>query len=176
MGGREDLDGALKAIMAAKREELGGPPTPEELLAYRDGTLDPVAREELEAKLAVYPDAARTLADIASFPNVEPAPGTPVLSEEDVEARWQALKKLLTPIPSPIALPSTGRGAPPPAAEARPPSPGRAGVRWERGARGVRSLGPHSLPPREGRRHPAPTTFPPLPVGWECDGRGGPGG
>jgi hypothetical protein len=114
VGGREDLDGALKAIMAAKREELGEPPTPEELLAYHDGTLDPAAREELEARLAVYPDAARTLADIAAFPNVEPAPGTTVLSEEEVEARWQGLKKILTPFPSPIALPTPGRGAPPP--------------------------------------------------------------
>ena len=44
------------------------------------------------------------------------------------------LRRGLTPIPSPIALPSPGRGAPPPAFS------------------------------------------PPLPVGWECDGRGGQGG
>ena len=93
MSGREELDRAIEAIMAAKREELGGPPTPEELLAWRDGRLDPAERQSVEARMAVHPDAARALADLAAFPDVEPAPGTPELSEDDVEARWQSLRK-----------------------------------------------------------------------------------
>jgi len=131
--GREDLDNALKAIMAAKREELGEPPTPEELLACRDGRLDPAARQSVADRLAVYPDAARTLADLSAFPEVEPAPGTPELSDGEVEARWQALRQKLgeverplTPSPSPIARPSTGRGElPSTRPQAFSPSPGR---------------------------------------------------
>lgn len=95
MGGREDLERALKAIVAAKHEELGEPPTPEELLAYRDGELDPAARQSIEARIAVHPDAARTLADLAAFPDMEPAPGTREPSEEDVAASWQALRQRL---------------------------------------------------------------------------------
>lgn len=99
MSGREELDSVLETIMAAKREELGEPPTPEELLAYRDGELDPAARRSVEARLAVYPDAARALADLAAFPGVEPAPGTPELSDDEIEARWQALRQKLGPSP-----------------------------------------------------------------------------
>lgn len=108
MSGREELDSALKAIMAAKREELGEPPTPEELLAWRDGGLDPAARRSVEARLAVYPDAARALADLAAFPEVEPAAGTPELSDDDIEARWQGLRKRMEEIHSSPAPSSTG--------------------------------------------------------------------
>jgi anti-sigma factor RsiW len=95
VGGREDLERALKAIVAAKREELGEPPAPEELLAYRDGELDVAARQALEARIALHPEVARTLADLAAFPDVEPAPGTWEPSEEDVAAAWQALRRRL---------------------------------------------------------------------------------
>lgn len=95
MGGREDFDRALGAIMAEKREQLGGPPTPEELLAYLDGELDGAARESIEARIAVYPEAARALADLSSFPDVEPAPGTAEPTDEEVAATWQALRRKL---------------------------------------------------------------------------------
>ncbi|HEX5717148.1 MAG TPA: amino acid adenylation domain-containing protein [Thermoanaerobaculia bacterium] len=42
----------------------------------------------------------------------------------------------LTPDPSPIAHPPPGRGAPPPSPRDGSPSPGRVGVRWERGLGG----------------------------------------
>ncbi len=99
MGGQEDFAKALKAIMAAKREELGEPPTPEELLAYRDGRLDPGGRERMEARIAVHPDAARALADLAAFPAVEPAPGTPELTDEDLDVRWQAFRQRVAALP-----------------------------------------------------------------------------
>lgn len=95
MSGQDDLQSSLKAIMAARREGLGEPPTPEELLAYRDGRLSPPERDRMEDRLAVWPDAARTLADIAAFPNVEPAPGTPELSDDDITARWQSFRQRL---------------------------------------------------------------------------------
>jgi hypothetical protein len=93
--------------MAARREELGEPPTPEELLAYRDGRLSPEERDRMEDRLAVWPDAARTLADIAAFPNVEPAPGTPELSDDDITARWQSFRQRLPDRPAqpPVAKP-----------------------------------------------------------------------
>ena len=91
--------------MAAKREELGEPPTPDELLAYREGRLDPAARERLEARIAIYPEAARTLADLAAFPDIEPAPGVKDVSAEEVAARWRSFRQKLpdrptNPVPS----------------------------------------------------------------------------
>jgi hypothetical protein len=100
VGGQDDFDSAVKAIMAAKREELGEPPSPEELLAYRDGRLEPEERARLEAAIALHPDAARALADLAAFPEIEAAPGTPELTEEDVTARWQAFQKRLPERPA----------------------------------------------------------------------------
>lgn len=99
MSGQDDFVDALRAIMAAKREELGEPPAPDELLAYRDGRLDPAARERLEARVAVYPEAARALADLAAFPAIEPAPGVPDVSAEEVGARWQTFRQKLADLP-----------------------------------------------------------------------------
>lgn len=99
--------------MAAQRKELGGPPTPEELLAYRDNRLEPAERERLEARIAVYPDAARTLADLAAFPAVEPAPGVPDVSPEEVAARWQSFRQRIVESPAPpAAAPQEPRTAP----------------------------------------------------------------
>src|SRR3954468_21816061 len=96
--------------MAAQRNELGEPPSPEELLAYRDGRLDPEARQRIEDKIAIYPEAARALADLAAFPDVEAAPGTPELSDEEIGPRWQTFRlKLpeLPPVPAAQPAPST---------------------------------------------------------------------
>jgi len=123
MGGRENLDSALKAIMAAKRDELGGAPTPEELLAYRDGLLDPAARQVVEEKLAAYPEAAQTLADLAAFPDLDE---TPELTEEDLDVRWQAFRKRLEEVESPRPpVPSPG--------PRRDALPGRGGTDRSRG-------------------------------------------
>lgn len=113
MSGQDDFGDSLKAIMAAKRREVGGPPTPEELLAYRDGRLDPAERERLEARIAVHPDAARALADLAAFPEIEPAPGVPDVSAEEVAARWQSFRQKLADLPAPQpAAPEARREAP----------------------------------------------------------------
>ncbi|HSS50120.1 MAG TPA: hypothetical protein VLX28_14375, partial [Thermoanaerobaculia bacterium] len=90
--------------MATKRDQWGEPPSPEELLAYRDGRLEPEERLRMEARIAVYPDAARALADLAAFPDVAPAPGTPELSdlsEDEIGARWQAFRQRLPELPVP---------------------------------------------------------------------------
>ncbi len=114
--------------MAAKRRELGEPPTPEELLAYRDGSLAPAERERLEARIAVYPDAARALADLAAFPDIEPAPGVPDISEEEVAARWQTFRQRLAELPPPQpAAPAEPRETAPGVVPLRPPAPSGSG-------------------------------------------------
>lgn len=95
MSGRDDLKAAMRAVMAARREQLGEPPTPEELLDYRDGRLDDAERETIEAKIAAFPDAARALADLAAFPEVEPAEGVGEVSDEQLAARWESFRERL---------------------------------------------------------------------------------
>lgn len=112
MSGRDDFATALEAIMARKCEELGEPPTPEELLAYREGRLDPAARDLLEARIAVHPDAARALADLAAFPDIEPGPDTPEPSEEEMEAGWQAFRQKLEKLPKPAPASADRRDRP----------------------------------------------------------------
>lgn len=112
MGGQDDFVTALKAIMAATREELGEPPTPEELLAWRDDRLEPAARQRVEAKIAVHPDAARALADLAAFPDVVAAPGTPELDDEEIGARWLAFRERLPAAPARDLTPRAFPGPP----------------------------------------------------------------
>lgn len=126
MGGREDFDRALKAIMAAKRDELGGPPTPEELLAYRDGSLEPAARRSVEERLAVYPEAAHALAALAAFPDLEADPEVPEPSKEEMDDRWRAFRQRLE------TLPEVGPRPPAPSPEHASPGRGGAEIRaWE---------------------------------------------
>lgn len=129
MGGHDDLINSLEAIMAARREELGEPPTPEELLAYRDGRLSPEQRRTIEAKIAVYPDAARALADLRAFPVVAPAPGTPELSDDEIGLRWQTFRKRLGELPPPTRPQVADR-----AALAQIPAPPRPSIRGWRSA------------------------------------------
>src|SRR3954454_6805617 len=104
--------------MAARHEGDGEPPTPEELLAYRDGRLDAAARQVIEDKLALHPDEARALADLQAFPDVEPAPGTPDLSDEEIAARWQSFRRRLEDRP---AGPGGGSAGPPASSPATAP-------------------------------------------------------
>jgi anti-sigma factor RsiW len=130
LSGQDDLKTSLRAIMAARLEELGGPPTPEELLAFRDGGLSPEERERMAARIAAAPDAACALADLAAFPDVEPAPGVPELSDDDLAAGWLAFRQRLPDrAPSPPAE-AVREAAPAPVRPAvfQPSSPAR--QRW----------------------------------------------
>jgi hypothetical protein len=116
VGGQDDLVSSLQAIMAARREQVGGPPTPEELLAFRDGRLEPEERERIAARIALDADSARALADLAAFPAVEPAPGVRELSEEEITAGWQAFRRGLPVAPAVPGAASVSSVAPPAAA------------------------------------------------------------
>lgn len=95
MDERDLLRAAMRSIAASERERLGEPPTPEEILAYREGTLPERDRQVLEEKLAAFPEAAEALADLASFPDVTPKPGVTKPSAEDTERSWQSFQKRL---------------------------------------------------------------------------------
>lgn len=123
MAGQDDLRASLEALMAAKRDKPGEPPTPEDLLAYRDGRLTAEQRRRVEQKIAGDPDAGRALQDLAAFPEVVPAPGTPELSDEEIGARWQAFRARLGELPPPLAAPVPPVALEPPREERAPALP-----------------------------------------------------
>jgi hypothetical protein len=75
----EEWDAATGEYLAAERERLGGPPTPEEMVAYQRGELSPEATERVQAALVCYPGLAAALIE----PAIDEAAGT--LSKEEWE-------------------------------------------------------------------------------------------
>lgn len=79
----------LKNIAEARRSEAH--PQPDILLAYHFGTLADDQRATLQNHLATCPQCARTVLDMADFPDVELAPG--VHSTEPDEQEMAELEK-----------------------------------------------------------------------------------
>lgn len=112
MGGEPDLKAALRALLDQGREEME-PPSPEELIAYRDGLLSARERAAVEERLAVFPEAARALGDLARFPDLEPPPDAEPLSEERLDESWRQFRTRL----------EAGASEKPEGEPAEPPSP-----------------------------------------------------
>lgn len=68
----------LRAL-AAERQSIGHP-GPELLVAYHEQGLEPEEREVLQDHLAVCPECAHAVLDMATFPEVEPMGDDPVAS------------------------------------------------------------------------------------------------
>ncbi|HYO78359.1 MAG TPA: hypothetical protein VE010_18010 [Thermoanaerobaculia bacterium] len=58
---KNDWDAALDAWIIAERERLGGPPTPEEVVAYTRGELMPAEAARVRALLVYYPELTELL-------------------------------------------------------------------------------------------------------------------
>ncbi len=78
------------------RAELGLAPTPEELVSYYFGELDDANRRRIRAYLAVSPEAAETVLDMARFSELEPDSA----ELPDLEASWQRLRQRVAELPS----------------------------------------------------------------------------
>jgi len=74
----------------ALRAELGPAPTPDELVSYHFGELEDADRRRVRAYLAVSPEAAETVLDMARFAELEPDPAE---QPDDFEASWQRLRQ-----------------------------------------------------------------------------------
>ncbi len=82
-------------VTRERREQNEDPVTPEELLAYSAGELSDAECEHLRDRLARQPEAARAAADLARFPDVEPADEGVRLTDDDVAADWKSLRARL---------------------------------------------------------------------------------
>lgn len=64
-------------------------PSPDQLIAYDSGELSEQDAIRLREHLAVCPDCARTVLDLAAFPKLEAGPGVEPLSSEATESQWR---------------------------------------------------------------------------------------
>ena len=96
----------IQAIMADKGAGTE-PPTPDELLKFRQGTLAPEDLEDLLERAAVSPETARALLDTSRFPEMSLA-DEPPLSEERMAFQWQRFQERWRPAgEAPAPDPST---------------------------------------------------------------------
>jgi len=70
-----------------ERERLGGPPTPEDLVAYARGELSESEAARIRRLLVAYPEFADVLVQ------TEPEPGAKVLTPDELAHDWAALKQ-----------------------------------------------------------------------------------
>lgn len=101
------LDDAMAALAADTLED-GEHPSPDELLAYQAGELDDALGARLREHLAWCSECARTVVDLAAWPDVELR--DPELERTATEEAddWQAIRKRLglakeeAPVPAPV--------------------------------------------------------------------------
>ncbi len=84
---------AVKELTSAARRQTGKPPSPEELIAYQDGTLPEADRGRVQNQLALLPESAQTLLDLVLLSKMEsPEQGAEV---EGYVPDWAHLKARL---------------------------------------------------------------------------------
>lgn len=90
---RPSLSDALRSLQPIA---IGtGHPPLEVLWAYRSGSLDEEAKEEIQEHLATCPDCARALLDLDRFPDLEPTATEPGLSDEDQRQDLGKIRQVL---------------------------------------------------------------------------------
>jgi hypothetical protein len=88
MTNKSDWQDANRELLAEQREELGNPPTAEEILAYSRGELSESEEDRIRDLLVAYPELARMYA--APFPEEGE-----VISDDQVRANWNSLQRRL---------------------------------------------------------------------------------
>lgn len=76
-----------------RREHPEALPDPEDLVAYREGTITPEAGSALRRKLALSPQAAREYLDLTSFRRLQPPNERYRLTDRDVENALTSIRR-----------------------------------------------------------------------------------
>jgi hypothetical protein len=102
VNGQDAWKRSIRALLDEERRQAGAHPSPEELLDYHAGDLAPAARERVQDHLVLCESCSRTVLDLESFPQVEPAREEDRLSRFELEADWRRLRKAaVSRVPAP---------------------------------------------------------------------------
>ncbi len=91
---RQTLQEAMATLTAVALDGQDHP-TPEELLAYHAGELSEEAHEHVRTHVAWCRDCARTVLDLASWPEVELREASLERTADEEAADWQAIRRRL---------------------------------------------------------------------------------
>lgn len=96
---RDSRSSVLRDLVREAGFDSGGHPAPELLFEYQEGLLTPVQAEEVQDHLALCPDCARMVLELAgTVPPAVPA-ATARLSEREMAEVWPGLRERL-PLPA----------------------------------------------------------------------------
>jgi hypothetical protein len=99
-----DLRATARVLAAAKRGDFH--PSPEDLESYQAGSLGRQQAHRVLRHLAVCPECARTVLDLDSFPEIEPADPRRAVTAAAVGERWTRFERRLRQEPAPARQPS----------------------------------------------------------------------
>ncbi len=92
-----ELEAAVHSLIEDGQRRSGGPPSPEELAKYQQGTMSEQEAERFEELLAHYPESVRLLVGLGGYP-YEGKPGDlDYLSDDEMKQDWQAIEDRLSP-------------------------------------------------------------------------------
>ena len=93
MDDEQGLNAGIRGLAAEARRALASHPSPDELLDYHAGDLSAAERERIQDHLALCPECARAVLDLAAFPGVEPAREEDRLATAEVDAEWRRFQR-----------------------------------------------------------------------------------
>ena len=115
------LAAAVKAVAEQDRQKLSRHPLPEQLIAYQERRLSPEDQVPLKDHLALCPSCAATVADLESFPQIEPR--TVVSLQEHPEPPEQVERTLAALRQAGAITQTREQVQPAPISNATPPPP-----------------------------------------------------
>ncbi len=87
-----EVEAVVRTLVREGRQRIGDPPSVEELMAYHRNELSEQEADQMQERLAHYPDSVCLLDALASYP-YEGEPGDPeYLSDEELEQAWEAVQ------------------------------------------------------------------------------------
>ncbi len=99
------LASGIHALAKEARNELGSPPTPEELRAYLEDRLTAGEKERIQDYIALFPECAELLMDMKSFPDIATSSEEWRISDQEMrEARRRIQKELAAGKESPASV------------------------------------------------------------------------
>ena len=92
---KSKLSDSIRDLAREDRQRIDAHLTPDELLEYHYGRMSGDHKEHAQDHLALCGTCARTLLDMAAFPDLEPADDRRPIASEQIADDWRAMQRLV---------------------------------------------------------------------------------